>query len=208
MQLTQAFSWGRWIGELVSTISRKLELRLRLKNAAIRSRYREQNILIPPLGIIKLVTGTPDVEWFIETGKISAERVRSALQQIHVDPEGLDCILDFGCGCGRVLSHLADLKAELQGCDYNPKLLAWCGKLVPSAKLAINELAPPLPYESEKFDLVYAFSTFTHWSVELQKQWIAELTRVLRPKGLLYFTTHGEIFRDNHLQSARQFQQR
>jgi SAM-dependent methyltransferase len=48
--------------------------------------------------------------------------------------------------------------------------------------------------------LVYAFSTFTHWSVELQKQWIAELTRVLRPKGLLYFTTHGEYFRDNHLQ--------
>jgi SAM-dependent methyltransferase len=116
-----------------------------------RSATDIENIPIPPLGIIKLVTGTPDVEWFIETGKISAERIRSALKQVHVDPEGLDCILDFGCGCGRVLSHLADLKAELHGCE-----------LVPSAKLAINELAPPLPYESEKFDLVYAFSTFTH----------------------------------------------
>ena len=93
MQLTQGFSWGRWIGELGSRIGRRLDLRPRLKNAAIRNRYREQNILIPPLGIIKLVTGTSDVEWFIETGKISAERIRSTLQQILVDPEGLDCIL-------------------------------------------------------------------------------------------------------------------
>ena len=69
-----------------------------------RSATDIENIPIPPLGIIKLVTGTPDVEWFIETGKISAERIRTALKQVHVDPEGLDCILDFGCGCGRVLS--------------------------------------------------------------------------------------------------------
>jgi hypothetical protein len=34
-----------------------------------RSATDIENIPIPPLGIIKLVTGTPDVEWFIETGK-------------------------------------------------------------------------------------------------------------------------------------------
>jgi hypothetical protein len=80
MQFTQAFSLGRSIRELGSRIGRRLDLRPRLKNEAIRNQYREQNILIPPLGIIKLVTGTSDVEWFIKTGNISAERVRSTLK--------------------------------------------------------------------------------------------------------------------------------
>ena len=54
---------------------------------------------------------------------------------------------------------------------------------------------------SDKFDLVYAYSTFTHWSAALQKQWTTELTRVLKPGGLLLFTTHGAYFRDLFLQA-------
>jgi len=74
-------------------------------------------------------------------------------------------------------------------------LVTWAHKCIPLAKIELNALGPPLPFSSDMFDLIYAFSTFTHWTVELQKEWISELTRILKPNGLLVFTTHGDRYR-------------
>ena len=40
----------------------------------------------------------------------------------------LETMLDFGCGCGRILRWWASLKdsCEIWGCDYNADLIAWC----------------------------------------------------------------------------------
>jgi SAM-dependent methyltransferase len=53
---------------------------------------------------------------------------------------------------------------------------------------------PPLAFESESFDLVYALSVFTHLTAELQLAWRDELRRVLRPGGFLLVTTHGRSY--------------
>ncbi|HEY1354770.1 MAG TPA: methyltransferase domain-containing protein, partial [Solirubrobacterales bacterium] len=45
-----------------------------------------------------------------------------------------------------------------------------------------NEELPPLPFPDGKFDLVYAFSVFTHISVHWAA-WLLELDRVLAPEG-------------------------
>jgi len=42
--------------------------------------------------------------------------------------------------------------------------------------------------------LVYALSVFTHLTEDLQVQWIDELARVLKPKGHLVITTHGNAY--------------
>jgi ubiquinone/menaquinone biosynthesis C-methylase UbiE len=55
-----------------------------------------------------------------------------------------------------------------------------------------NDLAPPLPLESNSFDVVYAVSVLTHLSVAQQHAWLKELRRMLRPDGSLILTTHGE----------------
>lgn len=152
---------------------------------------------LPPARLLVKVTGTPDPEQFIRSGTWAAEAIRDALGRAGVPMEGLRSLLDFGCGCGRVLRHwqgLARGGTEIHGSDYNPELTGWCQVSLPFVRIGSNGLAPPVHYGDEQFDLIYALSVWTHLSEELQNSWLAELHRVLRPGGHLLMTTHGEHF--------------
>jgi SAM-dependent methyltransferase len=118
----------------------------------------------------------------------------------------MEALLDFGCGCGRIARWFADLaRPQVHGCDYNSELVEWCNSNLAFMRARTTELAPPLPYAERSFDFLYAFSVFTHLSVELASSWLAELGRVVRPGGLMWFTIHGESYRDRLLpeQQAR-----
>jgi SAM-dependent methyltransferase len=131
-----------------------------------------------------------DARFFLESGKHNAELVRSL-----VPLDGVGALLDWGCGCGRVLRHWAGLQhTGVHGCDINPKMVAWCNEHLPFVEASINDLSPPLPYDNGSFDLVYAFSVMTHLSEDLQRAWMDECHRVLKPGGFLLFSTLGEYF--------------
>jgi SAM-dependent methyltransferase len=109
--------------------------------------------------------------------------------------EELDALLDWGCGCGRVLRHWSRLPdTSVNGCDINPRMVGWCNANLEFAHVERNELSPPFPYADSAFDLVYAFSVITHLSEELQHEWVRECLRVLKPEGLLLFSTLGEHY--------------
>jgi len=127
-------------------------------------------------------------------GALAASSIENALGRNGVTIESLGCILDFGCGCGRVARHWARLNAEVHGCDYNRRPVEWCRRALPFARFATNALHPPLPYDNEQFDLVYALSVFTHLPEPLALIWMREMARVLKPGGLLLITTHGEAY--------------
>jgi SAM-dependent methyltransferase len=96
-----------------------------------------------------------------------------------------------------VARHWAKLEGpEIYGCDQNPELVEWCSRNLPFMSTSVNEVEPPTPYEDESFDLVYALSVLTHLPEELQSPWMAEFRRILRPDGLLLFTTLGERAKD------------
>jgi SAM-dependent methyltransferase len=150
------------------------------------------NPRIPPVRLIHLVSGTYSVEWFLKGGELASDSIRHALTKNGVDLASLRSVLDFGCGCGRVVRHLGWLNSsEIHGTDYNPSLVRWCVKNLRFARFGTNKLNGQLPYEEEKFDLIYALSVFTHLPAGLQREWLAELRRVLRPGGYLIITTHG-----------------
>ena len=56
-------------------------------------------------------------------------------------------------------------------------------------------LGPPLHCADEQFDLIYAFSVFTHLGVVQQRAWLVELRRILCPRGFLVLSTHGDVYR-------------
>lgn len=166
-------------------------LRYRLKSAP-------DGLPIPPAYLIWLVIGRSDIQAFLESGTVHAHQViRRALEESGLDLDAFDAVLDFGCGCGRVMRHWKDLKhARLYGSDYNPKLIRWCRRHLPFAQFETNQLAPPLNFQAGQFDFTYARSVFTHLTQELQFAWLDELWRVLKPGGYLLFTVSGDQFLD------------
>jgi len=131
-----------------------------------------------------------DARFFLESGRHNAELIRSL-----VPLEEVNALLDWGCGCGRVLRHWSDQQGmRVYGCDINPKMVDWCNENLPFADVVVNELTPPLPYGQAELDLVYAFSVMTHLSEELQHEWVSECRRVLKPGGSFVFSTLGEHY--------------
>jgi SAM-dependent methyltransferase len=153
---------------------------------------------LPPARLIHAVAGTKDPAWFWQGGQLGAKALTDILARRGLTLATHTSILDFGCGCGRVIRHLAPLApaAQLRGTDYNPALIRWCRRALPVAEFSVNDLAPPLRHADGAFDLIYAFSVFTHLTEPLQHAWIAELRRILRPGGLLIISTHGERYRE------------
>ncbi len=149
---------------------------------------------LPSASLRFLVAGTDDLGAFLQLGKNGAELVQEMPGRHGQRLAEMGRVLDFGCGCGRVVRHLAAAGAEIHGCDPNPHAIRWCEQHLPFGHYAATALAPPLPYPDAHFGLVYAFSVFTHLTVDLQGAWMDEMRRVIAPGGFLLFSAHGDAF--------------
>jgi SAM-dependent methyltransferase len=144
---------------------------------------------LPPRRLMVRVAGTGDADWFLRSGRAGYDAIAA-----HTPLDELQSVLDFGCGCGRVTRWWSDFHGQVTGSDVNAPAVAWCRENLTFARFEENALAPPLVFEDESFDLVYALSVFTHLTGDLQVAWRDELRRVLRPGGLLLVTTHGRSY--------------
>jgi SAM-dependent methyltransferase len=180
-----------------------LAARSRLRGKELR---QSEGLPLPPARLRAQVGPLhADPEFFLESGRQNAELIRSLLQEAGSSVEELDALLDWGCGCGRVLRHWANLpQTGVFGCDIDRRMVDWCNDHLPFVEVTRNELSPPLPYEGSTFELVYAFSVMTHLSEELQHVWIEECRRVLRPGGFLLFSTLGDYYASRNRLTQRE----
>jgi SAM-dependent methyltransferase len=169
---------------------------------AARSKLRSRDELetgglpLPP-ALLRAQAGPKhaDAAYFLQSGEHHAELIRELLREQGSSVEDVGALLDWGCGCGRILRHWAGLEAtRVCGCDINPKMVEWCDTNLPFAEVVRNELSPPVAFPDGSFGLVYALSVITHLPEDLQHAWIAECRRLLRPGGFLLFSTLGEYY--------------
>jgi SAM-dependent methyltransferase len=112
-------------------------------------------------------------------------------------------ILDYGCGYGRTLAELSAAGYEkLAGVDFSEAMLARARVAVPQAGLARND-GHGLPFKNACFDEVLVFAVLTCIpDNKQQREFLAEVKRVLRPGGLLYLS---DLLVNNDLRNRERY---
>jgi len=163
----------------------------------MRSAYRMNwEVLgpLPPVPLMLRVTGSDESDFFRADGLRIFADLASTVER-HGGFGRIARMLDWGCGCGRLTAHfLADGRvAEICGTDIDSEATAWCGGAFPQARFQQTGPYPPLPFPDGHFDLVVAYSVFTHLEREVQKAWLSEMRRILSRGGLLLASVHGDF---------------
>jgi ubiquinone/menaquinone biosynthesis C-methylase UbiE len=118
-------------------------------------------------------------------------------------------VLEIGCGCGRTgfaLSRILDNgnytgmdieKISLESCKQSPLFIRKEFRF-DYLDVQNDEYNPEganradsykFPYESNEFDVIFLVSVFTHMLTDDVKNYIAEISRVLKPGGICMVTT-------------------
>lgn len=152
------------------------------------------NVPLPPEALLRRVGwdihSRHPAEVYEERGREQWRLIKSLL------PEGWTFegkrVLDFGCGAGRVVRHALaeDSTGEYWGCDIDSRSIEWLRANLRALHAFETEEWPPTQLPDGQFDLIYAFSVFTHlldsWSA-----WLLELHRLLDHDGVLIVTVFG-----------------
>jgi SAM-dependent methyltransferase len=156
---------------------------------------------LPPDELIDRVLGSVPNEpaeetrtRFLETGLRSRLDLERALTAVGDTFSQHDRILEFGCGCGRIMRWMSELVSScaLVGTDVDARAIAWASEALPFARFDVNQGLPPTHYDDGEFDLVLNHSVFTHLDQNYQDRWLAELQRITSPNGIIVLSVHGE----------------
>ncbi len=145
----------------------------------------------PPAHLMERVIGAAAPRAF----RLEGLRTTSDLLRVLRRHRSLDTIgrlLDFGCGCGRVTRFLRSRlpRAEISGCDVDAEAVAWCSEHVDGIDFRrVDELREAYPDRS--YDVVIAYSVFTHIAADEQPHWLRECARLVAPEGLLLASVQG-----------------
>ena len=133
-------------------------------------------------------------ERFHRWGLSDWRRIEQSLRQGGYDFSRPGAVLDFGCGCARILRffELYARTTEFHGADVDRDAVDWCRRNIEFAQFTQVPFQPPTPYASGKFDGIFSFSVFSHLPEALHLRWLRELHRITTPGAVLVLTTHGE----------------
>lgn len=103
-------------------------------------------------------------------------------------------ILDFGCGVGASIPHLAEMfpLAKVHGLDVSSESIDLAEASNPQAVLdVINETQ--LPLADGSMDVAMAACVYHHIAPIERQRWTRELRRVLKPGGYIFIFEHNPL---------------
>lgn len=158
-----------------------------------RPGYQMSEVIPPKPLLMRISGGVASSNDYIQIGYAVCRDLLAVMDRFGIRPTAEARVLDFGCGCGRVVRYFAaQSPAQLDASDIDAEAIAWCqANLGDAASFHCNAEAPPLPFEDQRFDLVYASSVFTHFPEDMQRGWLHEMRRVIRPGGWVLLSVHA-----------------
>lgn len=102
------------------------------------------------------------------------------LEQLRV--RELRSVLEIGCGAGRDGASIQDAGFEYSGMDLSPAAVQHC---TDRGLRAVEADATCLPCDSHSFDAAWSMSTLMHLPGEDFAKALDEISRVVRPGGLI-----------------------
>ena len=100
-------------------------------------------------------------------------------------------LLDIGCGVGTLHPYLAGLFDEIHGVDVSAPCIAEARQRCPGNAYAVG--APGAPLEGGGYDVTLAVCTLHHVPPADWKAFVADMTRVTRPGGLVCVIEHNPL---------------
>ncbi len=163
-------------------------------------------IQLPEIEIPKMPSEQIQLNFTGASGKDTLEAaygfyilIKDILKELNIPINPQTKLLDFGSGWGRIIRFwIKDIKEEnLFGVDPLPEMITLCKQIMPRINfIQVNPEPPIKEIEDDTFNIVTAYSVFSHLNEEYTNNWFAEFNRVLKPGGLLVITTRSKIFID------------
>lgn len=101
-------------------------------------------------------------------------------------------MLDIGVGGGRTTRHFAPLVRSYLGVDYSSAMIARCHEEFPAFCFAVADARRLEPVPDESCDLVlFSYNGIDHLDVHERGMALGEMRRVLRPGGLMVYSSHN-----------------
>lgn len=110
------------------------------------------------------------------------------------------CVLDAGCGWGRMSKTIASVSEAYIGVDFVPELIDKAQESFPELQFALQDVSKGLSFPDECFDVVVAVTCLSSWAAVFP-QILYELKRVVRRDGVILFLEENFVRIDWKLES-------
>jgi SAM-dependent methyltransferase len=101
-------------------------------------------------------------------------------------------VLELGCGAGRLTRVLAALSDEVRAIDVSKRMVAACRRNVPAAHVDVGDLRDLSGLASASTGAVVGSANVLDILGDAERTAaLTEIQRILRPDGLLLFSTHN-----------------
>lgn len=186
-------SASQWLDHLIKS----------LDTSGLYSPHGDPMPAFPPEKLQIDTTGLGGVASLRQAAAFHADIVDTA-QRLGNPLRAQSRIVDFGSGWGRITRlFLRETRLEnIVGLDVDAGFVQLSNQLFGGGFQVCNPM-PPTALPAASADLVSAYSVFSHLSEVACREWVGEFARILKPGGLLAFTTRNEWFMDLCTQLSR-----
>lgn len=122
------------------------------------------------------------------------KRYVNYIMSVFSDMKNKKC-LDFGSAMGSMTSAFVDAGVDMVGVDVSDFYIKECPFKNLSGKLF--SYTDKLPFEDQSFDFIHASQVIEHLTIEKLEVVLNEFRRILKPSGVIYFSTCGDVFEES-----------